>query len=319
MSSADSFNSDSSLIHQDLQMPREQEYAYFLLVLGLNNGRNLQNASLAVQICLEILAIEQKEYRSYRRAFETSEHTERVVPHVPIHLVPNSATWPRSLIKGTEQIALESGQQSTGVHLDLVSSWVGEIFNMSAIISGVLVLPTRKQLMQNCLSAHNSLTQRCTREGSPPSLAIELPSNLLPAPQAFSANLISDSSRASTNVTSTMHIKIGIVHFPNSMAQSISMYGIWSPPSTQGIDTIRRHQHRPEYQDDGSVPMMQMVKKPTASPLTLIRFESDVYHVGYEPFRGRLIRQGLSDGVIRHSLNLMWDEKLPFHVRKYKR
>jgi hypothetical protein len=59
-------------------MPREQEYAYFLLVLGLNNGRNLQNASLAVQICLEILAIEQKEYRSYRRAFETSEHTERV-------------------------------------------------------------------------------------------------------------------------------------------------------------------------------------------------------------------------------------------------
>jgi hypothetical protein len=48
--------------------------------------------------------------------------------------------------------------------------------------------------------------------------------NLVPA-QAFSANLISDSSRASTNVTSTMHIKIGIVHFPNSMAQSIS----WGP------------------------------------------------------------------------------------------
>ncbi|KAF8486476.1 phosphatidylserine decarboxylase-domain-containing protein [Russula ochroleuca] len=81
-----------------------------------------------------------------------------------------------------------------------------------------------------------------------------------PDNQPFSVNLIS--SRATTNATGTMHIKVGFVHLPDSpirpdFAETYnalikrSRPSLVSAPPTQGIGTIRSHQHGPEYEDDG--------------------------------------------------------------------
>ncbi|KAI9511934.1 phosphatidylserine decarboxylase-domain-containing protein [Russula earlei] len=81
-----------------------------------------------------------------------------------------------------------------------------------------------------------------------------------PDNQPFSVNLVS--SRATTNATGTMHIKIGLVNPPNSSTQpdfeeiykafvKRSRPSLVSAPPTRGIGTIRSHQTGPEYEDDG--------------------------------------------------------------------
>ncbi|KAI0245970.1 phosphatidylserine decarboxylase-domain-containing protein [Lactifluus subvellereus] len=79
-------------------------------------------------------------------------------------------------------------------------------------------------------------------------------------PQPFSLNLMS--SRATTNASGTIHIKLGFVHPPNSTSppefeqtyKSLikrSRPSLVSAPPTQGIGTIRSYQTGPEYEDDG--------------------------------------------------------------------
>ncbi|KAN0126296.1 Phosphatidylserine decarboxylase domain containing protein [Lactarius tabidus] len=81
-----------------------------------------------------------------------------------------------------------------------------------------------------------------------------------PDNQSFSVNLIS--SRATTTASGTMHIKVGFVSPLNST--SLPDFGeiynslvkrsrpsLVSAPPTEGIGTIRSHQHGPEYEDDG--------------------------------------------------------------------
>jgi len=78
--------------------------------------------------------------------------------------------------------------------------------------------------------------------------------------QPFSLNLIS--SRATTNASGTMHIKLGFVHPPDATVEpdfeetyramvKLSRPSLVSATPTRGIGTIRSHQTGPEDEDDG--------------------------------------------------------------------
>ncbi|KAF7971904.1 hypothetical protein HWV62_19467 [Athelia sp. TMB] len=83
-----------------------------------------------------------------------------------------------------------------------------------------------------------------------------------PANQPYTVNLVS--SRASTPATGTVQIKVGFVNTPGTLAlmEFKDVYkelvrrsrpSLVSAPPTEGIGTIRSHQHGPAYEDDGGI------------------------------------------------------------------